>query len=155
MAKEKKLELLPDILDFLCTLSRHHVVYMVVGAHALGYHHKPRATKDIDVWVDFDFENRNRLRNALMEFGAPPHVIEHVLIANNDDIIWFGTVPLRVDMLFKLPGLEFKKAIANAVSVAVDDVQISILGREDLIANKKFVNRPQDRVDVKNLLKKT
>jgi hypothetical protein len=42
----------PDFLDLLCALLAADARFMVVGAYAVGVHGRPRATKDLDVWVE-------------------------------------------------------------------------------------------------------
>ena len=41
-----------DFLDLLRAFIDHNVGYLIVGAYALGVHGRPRATGDLDVWVD-------------------------------------------------------------------------------------------------------
>jgi hypothetical protein len=45
--------------------------FLVVGAYAVGVHGWPRATKDLDVWVEASDENSPRVMRGLIEFGAP------------------------------------------------------------------------------------
>ena len=46
-----------DFLDMVKALNRARVEYLVVGAHAMAVHGVPRATGDLDVWVDPDPAN--------------------------------------------------------------------------------------------------
>jgi hypothetical protein len=41
-----------DFLDLLRAFIDHEVRFLIVGAYALGVHGRPRATADLDVWVD-------------------------------------------------------------------------------------------------------
>jgi hypothetical protein len=41
-----------DFLDLLSAFNAAEVHYLVVGAYAVGVHGHPRATKDLDVWVE-------------------------------------------------------------------------------------------------------
>jgi hypothetical protein len=36
------------------------VRYLVVGGHAVGVHARPRATKDLDLWLDASADNVGR-----------------------------------------------------------------------------------------------
>ena len=45
-------ELNSDFTDFLSCLIANQVRFVVVGAHALAVHGVPRATGDLDVWVE-------------------------------------------------------------------------------------------------------
>lgn len=42
----------PDFLDLLRAFSVANARFLVVGAYAVGVHGRPRATKDLDVWVE-------------------------------------------------------------------------------------------------------
>ncbi len=50
-----------DFLDLLRAFIDHDVRFMVVGAYALGVHGRPRATGDLDVWVDATPDNATRI----------------------------------------------------------------------------------------------
>jgi len=60
-----------DFLDFLSALITVEARFLVVGAHALAVHGMPRATGDMDVWIDRSAENACRVWRALEMFGAP------------------------------------------------------------------------------------
>jgi len=47
----------PDFLDLLRALLGADVRFLVVGAYAVGVHGRPRATKDLDVWVEASVES--------------------------------------------------------------------------------------------------
>jgi hypothetical protein len=47
-----KIELHPDFKDFLKLLNSHNVRYLLVGGYAVGYHGYPRATGDMDIWIE-------------------------------------------------------------------------------------------------------
>lgn len=53
---------------FECLRDR-SVKALVVGAHAVAYHAKPRYTKDIDILVEPSVDNAERLLQALGDFG--------------------------------------------------------------------------------------
>jgi hypothetical protein len=59
----------PDWSEFLSVLRRHGVRFLVVGAHALAAHGRPRATQDLDVLVAPTAANARKVGAALAEFG--------------------------------------------------------------------------------------
>ena len=61
----------PDFLDLLTGLNAAEAKYLLVGGHAVAFHGLPRATKDIDVWIEASPENAGRVMAALRAFGAP------------------------------------------------------------------------------------
>src|SRR5437773_4570671 len=60
-----------DFLDLLRAFSDADVRFLIVGAYALAHHGRPRATGDLDVWVQPDDANARRVMMALDAFGAP------------------------------------------------------------------------------------
>jgi hypothetical protein len=63
--------MIPDFLDLLRALLAADARFMIVGAYAVGVHGRPRATKDLDVWVEASAANAPKVIAALREFGAP------------------------------------------------------------------------------------
>lgn len=77
-----------DFLDLLRALLTEDTRFLVVGAHALAVHGVPRATGDLDVWLETDQQNAARAWRGLSHFGAPvadlsvPFLGRAALIAN-------------------------------------------------------------------------
>lgn len=61
----------PDFVDLLRAFIAADVRFLIVGAYALALHGRPRATGDLDVWIDATPENAGRVMRALADFGAP------------------------------------------------------------------------------------
>ncbi len=140
-----------DLADLVRAFSQHRVSYLVVGGYAVGIHARPRATKDLDLWLESSAENRERVAQALAAFGAPNTVAESLRKAKDDEIVWFGRPPNRVDLLLHLPGVEFEQAIKRAIYVRSGHERIPVIGAKDLMRNKRAVGRDQDLVDEKNI----
>jgi hypothetical protein len=49
----------PDFVDLLRAFAAADVRFLIVGAYALAHHGRPRATGDLDVWVDATPANAN------------------------------------------------------------------------------------------------
>lgn len=60
-----------DFLDLLGVLSDAEVRFLIIDGYAVGVHGHPRATKDLDVWVEASPENAARVMAALRAFVAP------------------------------------------------------------------------------------
>ena len=41
-----------DYEEFIAALNVHGVRYLVIGAHAVAFHARPRATKDLDILLE-------------------------------------------------------------------------------------------------------
>lgn len=60
-----------DFRDFLEALLQENARFLVVGAYALAVHGVPWATGDIDVWLEPDETNAERVWRALQTFVRP------------------------------------------------------------------------------------
>jgi len=58
-----------DFLDLLRAFIDGNVRFLIVGAYALAVHGRPRATGDLDVWVDATPENAARVMSALEQLA--------------------------------------------------------------------------------------
>jgi hypothetical protein len=142
------MDLHPDFKDLLAEFARFGVEYALLGGYAVGYHAKPRATKDLDLLISGLNGNLERVASALASFGAPAHVIESVRTMTSNEIVHFGMPPVRVDLLRSADGIDTERAIARALPAVVGELTIPVLALDDLIANKRAAGRPQDVADV-------
>ena len=141
----------PDLVAVLAAFGAARVRYLVIGGHAVGVHARPRSTKDLDLWLDHESRNVARACKALQAFGAPAHIVDALRTATRDEIVWMGRPPARVDLLFTIPGIEFASAWPRRVDVEIDGLTMHVVGKADLVANKKATGRPQDRRDARAL----
>jgi hypothetical protein len=66
------------------------VEYVLVGGYAVIFHGRPRATKDIDLLVSLDGDNREKLARALRAFGVPDEISEAARTLAADEVVYFG-----------------------------------------------------------------
>jgi len=76
------------------------------------------------------------------------HVVEIVRRLTVSEIAHFGVPPVRVDLLRSADGIDAEGAIMRAQRATLGDLTIPVLAIDDLIANKRAANRPQDLADV-------
>ncbi len=139
----------PDFLDLLRALLDADVKFMIVGAYAVGVHGHPRATKDLDVWVDATAENAPRLVAALGDFGAPLMGLTEQELRTPGAGLQIGVPPIRVDIITKISGLSFDEAWPSHITASFGaGVACPVIGIESLIKNKTASGRPQDVADV-------
>ncbi len=141
----------PDFKDLLVAFAAHDVDYLVVGGYAVGFHARPRFTNDIDLWVGNSPANLARVRAALEDFGAPAAMLAQLESAFDEDVLWMGEPPLRIDVFKGLPAGDFSACLARRVRASWDGVSVSVISREDLIVIKRASGRPQDFLDVEAL----
>lgn len=140
-----------DWFDFLIALHEHGARHLVVGAHALAVHGVPRATQDLDVWIDPSEENLTRVWAALADFGTPLEArgVSRADLANPNSVIQIGTPPGRIDVLSGLSGLDaFADAWRDRREQVVRGLMVPFLGRAALLQNKRAAGRLKDLADV-------
>ena len=138
----------PDFRDMLCALSDAAADYLVVGAYAVAAHGAPRATGDLDLWVRASEENAPRVLAALRAFGAPLRGIKLSDLASAGTILQIGIVPRRIDILTEIDAVTFDEAWSSRKKVSIDGLQVPVIGRADLIRNKRACGRPKDLADL-------
>lgn len=144
-----------DFHDILRAFVDHEVRFLVVGAHALAVHGIPRATQDLDVWIDAAPPNAARTWRALVAFGAP---LEDLRIRDSDFsrpdvVVQVGMPPNRVDILTGVSGVAFEEAWSSRCEGTVEGVRVQVLGRDAMIQNKRAAGRHKDMGDVEALEK--
>lgn len=142
-----------DYRDMLTALVAEETRFLIVGAHALAVHGYPRATVDIDIWVEPSAENADRVWRALAAFGAPLSEldIDREDFTRHDVVAQLGLPPNRIDILTGVSGLRFESAWSRRIEAPVEGVTVPVLGIEDLVANKMASGRDKDRADVRGL----
>ena len=128
--------------------------YLIVGAHALAAYDRPRATKDLDIWVRASRANAERVRRAIETFGMAVDKISVDDLASPGLVLQFGFPPQRIDMMTSISGVTFDEAWPRRIFVDVEGKQHPVIGKDELIRNKRAAARAQDLVDVKELEKK-
>jgi hypothetical protein len=143
-----------DFEELLGSLNDAGVKYLIGGAHALAFHARPRATKDLDLFVEPTRANARRLIQALKVFFGtdPPSYVSVESLLDPDVILQLGVAPVRVDILSAFATISFAQAWRKRQDAAFGPVKAHYLSREHLIQEKTHFDRPQDRADVKALL---
>ena len=140
-----------DFEEILLAFNAAEVNCLVVGAYAVAAYSRPRATGDIDLWVDLSADNARRVFHALARFGAPLEGVSEDTFREPEIAFQIGVAPVRIDVLTSIDGLSFDEAWPNRVASSVGDVPTHVLGRLDLIRNKKASGRPKDLADLERL----
>lgn len=142
-----------DFLDFLRALVGAGARFLVVGAHALAVHGVPRATGDLDVWIDATPENASRVWTALLEFGAPVEDVGLVPedLRQPDRVVQLGVPPRRIDVMTELSGIEFADAWEGRSVHEVESIRVPFIGRTEFVKNKRATGRRKDLADLERL----
>jgi hypothetical protein len=141
----------PDFVDLLRAFAAHDVRCLVVGAYALGVHGRPRATGDLDVWIEPTPENAVKVMRALAAFGAPLADVSAADFSRPGIVFQMGLPPSRIDVLTEITGVSFAEAWAGRVRAPFGPVETDVIGRDAFIRNKRATGRTKDLGDVQSL----
>jgi hypothetical protein len=140
-----------DFVDLLRAFIDHDVRFLIVGAYALGVHGRPRATGDLDVWVEATGENAVHVMRALGAFGAPTVDVTADDFSRPGIVFQIGLPPRRIDILTELTGLTFAAAWPGRLEAPFGPLEVPFLGRNDFITNKRATGRAKDIGDLEGL----
>lgn len=149
----------PDIpLDaerILRALAEHRVEYVLIGGLAVQTHGHVRTTNDADLIPAPSPANLERLAAALRSLGArvlnpgeEATVISAKMLPRAT--IWqFVTRDGGIDVMHEVPGgRSFAELSDRALRVRLGDVDVPVVGLDDLIQMKLARGRPVDLADV-------
>lgn len=153
-----------DPLRIFESLQRHGVEYLTIGGVAVNAHGHVRNTRDVDILIESNPENMQRLAAALRELDAKlagvdadlldvdPHDPDHLLNGGNFTLRT-GAGGLDLFDPDEIPGgRPYEEMRPRAVKVVVDGVAIRVAGFDDLIRLKRESGRDRDLEDVATLL---
>lgn len=141
----------PDFVDLLRAFAAADVRFLIVGAYALAHHGRPRATADLDIWIDATPLNAPRVMGALAAFGAPTQDITELDFARPGIVFQIGVAPGRIDILTTLTGLTFDEAWTTRDQGRFGDLTVDFIGREAFVRNKRATGRAKDLGDLEGL----
>jgi hypothetical protein len=127
-------------MAFLRELARGDVRFMVVGLSAAALQGAPAVTQDVDLW--FRDLSDPRIARALRAVGGayvPP-------IGANPPLFAGEAVEL-FDIVVAMHGLRsFDEEYAEALPVRLGDIEVMVLPLDRIVASKKALDRPKDRL---------
>jgi hypothetical protein len=142
--------MLNRLQDVFRSFQRHEVKYVVIGGIAVILHGVPRATFDLDIFIEATPDNAKRLLDALLESGlgtaaltSPEDVLANEISVFKDRV--------RIDVQTSTPGLRFAEAWSRRKTVTYQGQEFFILSKEDLVRSKRAAGRPVDLEDARLL----
>ena len=117
----------------------------------MALHGRPRATGDLDIWIEATTENARRALRALGEFGAPLAEISEADLATPGVVYQIGVPPGRIDLLTDLTGITFAEAWLDLHAPPFGDIEVDFIGRASFLRNKRATGRPKDLLDIEGM----
>jgi len=95
-----------DLREFLELLNLEKIRCLIVGGWAYNFYAIPRATGDIDLFLEVSEENEKKLRTVLKNFGFGSTIpgLRKKLLAPHK-VIMLGEQPNRIDLLTNIDGV--------------------------------------------------
>jgi predicted nucleotidyltransferase len=142
-----------DFREFLSALNNNNVEYLLVGGYAVILHGYPRATGDMDIWVNRTKENYQKLLAAFAEFRMPIFDMTEERFLNHPeiDVFRFGRKPVAIDIMTKMADLNFEECFPLATEYNDDGLKIKVVHYNNLIQAKKAAGRYKDLNDIEQL----
>lgn len=140
-----------DYEELLQLFNKNKVRYCIVGAFAVALYGMPRYTKDIDILVEPNKMNAQRIIKALNEFGFKSLKLNEEDFAHPHKIIQLGYEPVRIDLLTSIAGCSFKEAWKSRKIASYGRQRVYFVGKELLVKTKRASNRAIDKVDLEKL----
>jgi hypothetical protein len=144
----ERIRLNSDWIELLEAFNAAGVRYLVVGAFALGRLATPRATGDLDLWVDREPENARKLFDSLVAFGAPLQGLTAADFSTEDFVFTMGRPPLGIDIMTSASGISFAQAWATCEEGRLGNVPVRFIGRDAFLLNKRAAGRMKDLADI-------
>ena len=117
----------------------------------MGAHGYPRATGDLDLWVESSPENAKYVYLALSDFGTPMDEIDRQTFTERGIVFQIGVAPRRIDLLTHIDGVEFNEAYQAREEIQLGGLTIPFLSKAHIIQNKRTTGRKKDELDVEYL----
>ena len=137
-----------DLREFIELLNSRGVEYVIVGAHCVAFHARPRYTGDLDILVRPTPVNAAKLEALLRDFGFPETSLSAQDFLEADQVIQLGRAPNRIDILTSLSGVNAEEAFATKIDAELAGLPVFLLSKELLVRNKRATARPQDLADL-------
>ncbi len=140
-----------DFKELLSAFNAHQVKYLIVGGYAVAFHAQPRATKDLDLFVQPEPKNGEAVFAALAKFGAPMGGLKPADLIDPGSFFRMGVPPHMIEILSQISGVTFEDAWRRRVETVIDEqtgLKAFVISADDFITNKLASGRHQDFADV-------
>jgi predicted nucleotidyltransferase len=157
-------ELKPYLLAVCKILNAHEIDYMIVGGAAVSHYgfnrpsgigqYHSQLVVDLDFWYNPTIENFEKILNALDELRVDTSELRKIVFDSKKTFLKIPHENFHTDFLPQMSGLKsFRESARNADKISIDGVPLSIISLDDLILNKREVNRAIDHSDIDELNK--
>jgi len=141
----------PDARRILGALARHQVAYLLIGGFAVNAHGYPRLARDIDVLAKPGQDNYARLAEALASLESDDALAPATWRSRGATEFRTRHGVLRLHRSVAGPRAGYDELERRALDVTLDELEIKVIGYDDLIRTKRATARPHDLADISAL----
>jgi hypothetical protein len=148
------MELYPAVLARLArSLDGAGIPYMIIGGQAVLLHGEPRLTRGIDLTLECDAGDLNRLLSIAVAADLRPAVSQVEEFVRKTNVLPLKDLSsdIREDMIFSLSPY-VAEALRRSIAVPLGGTNVHFATAEDLIILKLVEGRPRDLEDVRGVL---
>jgi len=146
-----------EVLAFLQALNDHKVKYMLVGGVAVVFHGYVRTTQDLDLWIRKTDGNKEKLINALGAVDVHgAELYRNIPLIPGFSSVKIGEKGFEADLMDYIKSFsadQFDNCYKRAKKSKFEGVPFTVIHMDDLIKEKKAINRDKDKNDVQELEK--
>lgn len=142
-----------NFVDFINLLNGHKVKYVLVGGWAVIFEGYSRNTGDMDILVERDERNADKILVVIKEFLGSTIGFEKEDFLKKENVIMMGRPPFRIDILTDISGVSFNEVYESSKVYEDEGLKIRCIHINELIRNKKATGRLKDLGDVEMLEK--
>lgn len=146
------MDLHSDFREFIELAISMNLKFVIIGGWAYNRYADPRATGDIDFFVEKSIESEEITREVLTAFGFGNALPDGPLFEKS--VIMLGREPIRIDILTEIDGVTFEEVWDTREYESFYGLRVPFISLEKLIKNKSSTGRGQDDVDVEKLRQK-
>ena len=142
--------------QLLSALIKNKVDFMLVGGYAVIHYGYDRSTGDMDIWLKTGNDNRDKLTEALKDFGITEEniaTLKEMDFNNPVPVFYFGKEPRRIDFVTMISNITFKQAMVHVNYIDLEDIKVPVIDYDDLLFSKSSSTRLKDRADIEELKK--
>src|SRR5438132_11650548 len=118
-----------DLREFIELLNSRGVEYVIVGAHSLAFHGRPRYNGDLDILIRPSEENATKVVALLRDFGFGSTDFAESDFTEPGQMIQLGRIPHRIDLLTSISGVVTDEALRTKVATDLEGLSVFILSK--------------------------
>lgn len=138
----------PDAPRILRALVRHEVDYLLIGGFAVNAHGYPRLAREVDILARPGKRNHARLAEAIASLDSGDTLAPGAWRSGDATAFRTRYGVLRVHRAVEGPRADYGELERRALPVELEELEVAVIGYDDLIGIKRASADPEDLADI-------